>query len=191
MSTEYAGIDYGLGKSNINKETGIRFGVISQNSVGNAWHEDAEADYGPPHCPKCGNQASKPEEFGETFANGRPDDYTHETYDSDDFVCVDCKHFFGPENAFGDEPVGFYYDDQGYKLGDCLDNDIIVILSPYYTYAQFCSPCVPGACNLDSPLTDPMPNNKCYCLGHEWFEESKAPYPVYSVETNWLVEPKE
>jgi hypothetical protein len=28
-----AGIDYGMGQTNVNHETGIRYGVISQNSV--------------------------------------------------------------------------------------------------------------------------------------------------------------
>ena len=31
--TDYVGIDYGLGRSNIDKATGIRYGVISQHSV--------------------------------------------------------------------------------------------------------------------------------------------------------------
>lgn len=31
------GIDYGLGQSNIDKETGIRFGVISQHSLHPEW----------------------------------------------------------------------------------------------------------------------------------------------------------
>jgi len=30
--------------------------------------------------------------------------------------------------------------------------------------------------------------NACYCFGHDWFEDGKAPYPVYSVETGELVE---
>ena len=29
-----------------------------------------------------------------------------------------------------------------------------------------------------------MPHdNRAYCLGHDWFDDNKAPYPVYSVET--------
>ena len=33
MSTTYTGIDYGLGRSNVDNETGIRFGVVSQGSL--------------------------------------------------------------------------------------------------------------------------------------------------------------
>ena len=54
-STEYAGIDYGLGQSNINHDTGIRFGVIHQNAVGQAWFDESEPFYGMLECPECGN----------------------------------------------------------------------------------------------------------------------------------------
>lgn len=167
--TNYTGIDYGLGRSNINKETRLRFGVISQDTVGQAWYEDAEADYGEPHCPKCGRELKEPE---------------------DRHVCEHCGHeirWVGDE-CYGDEPLGFSFEDDKYTLVSCLDFDIMVLKSPYYTYAQFCSPCVPGACNLNSPLTEPSENNRCYCLGPEWFEDHKAPYPVYSVKTKMLVD---
>ena len=38
--TTYQGIDYGMGRSNIDNETGIRYGVISQNSVNPDEFED-------------------------------------------------------------------------------------------------------------------------------------------------------
>lgn len=75
------------------------------------------------------------------------------------------------------------YEHDGYQITKCLDNDLFISKSPYFTYAQFCSPCVPGACNLDSPL-DHIPengSNACYCLGHEWFEDGVAPYPVFNM----------
>lgn len=59
-----------------------------------------------------------------------------------------------------------------------------ILKSPYYTYAQFCSPCAPGAGYLPSPLKDRPAGNKTYCLGHDWFEDGTAPYRVYSVKTN-------
>jgi hypothetical protein len=55
--TDYAGIDYGMGQTNIDKETGIHYGVISINSLTECAIEDFEADYGEPHCPKCGSEA--------------------------------------------------------------------------------------------------------------------------------------
>lgn len=45
-----AGIDYGRGLTNIDTETGIRYGVISQNEVLQAWADSSEPDYG---CDEC------------------------------------------------------------------------------------------------------------------------------------------
>jgi hypothetical protein len=103
-----------------------------------------------------------------------------------DYACEDCEITFDSEDAFPDEAQGWNYEDDGYSLTDCLDSDIFVLTSPFYTFAQFCSPCVAGAGNLDSPDTDGV---KTYCLGHDWFDDGKAPYPVYSVDSNTLEEP--
>jgi hypothetical protein len=174
-----AGIDYGLGRTNIDTETGIRYGVISQHSVGQAWYDEAEADYGSPTCPACGTDAVEydVEKHGE---------YEKGDGGCTDYACTHCEATIDSSNAFGDEPTGWYVDSDGYKLTDCLDSDIMIIKSPFYTFAMFCSPCVPGAGNLDSPAED---GAKTFCLGHEWFEDGKAPYSVYSVETNKLVSP--
>jgi hypothetical protein len=178
------GIDYGMGKVNIDLETGIRYGVISQNSVSGEALNDMESDYGPPICPKCDNAAVNIGDDSVVELNLDGEGWTKAQCDWEDFVCIDCKYVFGTESAYGEEPIGQYYDQDGYKLTDCLDSDIMVILSPYYTYAQFCSPCVPGAGSLDSPCPDGI---KTYCLGHDWFEDSRAPYPVYKVSDNSLV----
>ena len=63
----------------------------------------------------------------------------------------------------------------------------MILKSDYYTHAQFCSPCVPGAGNLDSPCDS---GEKAYCLGHDWFEDGIAPYPVYRVSDNARIEAK-
>ena len=55
-ATSYAGIDYGLGQSNVDKANGIRYGVISQHSVIPEAMDDVDYDYGKPTCPKCGNE---------------------------------------------------------------------------------------------------------------------------------------
>jgi len=137
--TANKGIDYGLGKTNIDLKNNIRYGVISQNEVLQAWCDSCEPVY--------------------------PDDV-----DLDEDDCI--------------EPAGYIYQGDGYvcECGD--DGDIFVTKSLYYTYAQFCSPCAPGACYLMNPLDELDEGNKCYCLGHDWFESGKAPYKVYSVETN-------
>ena len=181
----YAGIDYGVGKTNVDVKTGIRFGVISQNSVTQAWCDSAEADYGEPHCPKCGNEAIAYDEYsGES--DDEMDTWDHAEHECDDYVCCDCQYVFGSESAYGDEPAGWTLDDGEYKATDCLDSDIMILSSPYYTLAQYCSPCCPGAGNLDCAMDG---GHKTYCFGHDWFDEGKAPYPVYSVETGELVEP--
>ena len=160
-----AGIDYGLGRVNVDPKTGKRYGVISQHSVGEAWYEDAEPDYGDPSCPRCGGEV----------ADGGGDGYRCE-------ACAETWY----DQVWADDPVGFFFKDERYELVSCLDSDIMVLKSPYFTRARFCSPCVPGAGNLDSPDAEGV---ECLCLGHEWFEGDKAPYPVYSVETGEEVKP--
>jgi hypothetical protein len=96
------------------------------------------------------------------------------------------------EECFPESPICHGYYREGYKLrqgGD--DSDIFVLESPFFTFAQFCSPCAPGACYLLNWLEgdENCETNRAYCLGHDWFEDSKAPYPVYSVATGTLVKP--
>jgi hypothetical protein len=173
----YKGMDYGMGKTNIDKSNNIRFGVISAHEIGQAWYDSSEPYYGEPTCPKCGNEAKE--------SKGKYRKYEHAKYECSDYVCHNCKYVFGSESAFSDEALSFSYADDGYKCFQSGDNnDIFIELSPYYTYAQFCSPCAPGACHLANPIEEKDENNKCYCFGHDWYEDGKAPYKVYSIETN-------
>jgi hypothetical protein len=205
----YVGIDYSHGTANIDKETGIRYGVIAQNSLSGEAVGDFEFDYGDPTCPKCGNPMipyrndfDYTAECGIEVCNNCnkvfypmeieqgncPDcgeltmhqiiPVLHWEDKGEDFVCLACQKSFDSSDCYPDEAIGFHYDQDGYKLIDCLDTDVMILKSPFYSFAQFCSPCVPGAGNLESP----MPNGaKCYALGHDWFEEQIAPYPVYRV----------
>lgn len=178
-TTNYAGIDYGLGRTNVGS-AGIRYGVIQANHVGSAWYDSSESDYGDPTCPKCGNAVKA--------AKGEYARFEHAKHECSDYVCHACKYVFGSESAFGETPQCHKLDDGQYKAtqgGD--DSDIFILSSPYFTYAQFCSPCAPGACYLENTLEEPNDNNKAYCFGHDWFEDNKAPYPVYSVATGELV----
>lgn len=189
MKTTYKGIDYGLGRTNVS-DTGIRFGVIQANHVGESWYDSSEPDYGEPTCPKCGNPALTIDKASETL-NDDLDTWDHAKYECDDYACLSCKYIFGSESAFGDEPRAHVLDDGEYKAqqgGD--DHDIFILKSPYFTYAQFCSPCAPGACYLENPIDDKDENNRAYCFGHDWFEDGKAPYPVYSVATGELIQPE-
>lgn len=185
------GLDYGLGKTNIDTATGIRYGVISQHSLADWFHDEFESDYGDPTCPVCGN------EVGDTSANHADGlsyddtDYTkYASHGCDDYVCHTCKHTLDTSDVWPEEPIGWHLDVQGIRAVDCLDSDVMVLVSPYYTYAPFCSPCVPGAGNLDS---SPLPLReseyqvrsegyvKTYCFDHTWFSNHIAPYRVFRV----------
>lgn len=173
------GIDYGLGRTNIDHATGIRYGCISQHSVEQAWTDSSEADSGEPTCPKCGADAVE-------YDSAKHDGWRPSNNSSPDYACETCQYVFD-----GDEPQGYVLDDGEYVARDCLDSDILIIKSPYYTYAPFCSPCVPGAGNLDAAgdlIVAGLKNYpRVYCFGHEWFE-GKAPYRVFRVSDNTEVE---
>lgn len=177
MKTDYAGIDYSLGQSNVDKSNGIHYGVISMHSVPGEMQEDWDYDYLKPTCPKCGNEVT--DEMPEGWKEMELESYTE--YGCDDYICATCKLLLDSSDVYSEEPLGWSYDKDGYKLSDCLDTDIFVLQSPFYTRAQYCGPCVPGAGNLDSPCEL---GPKCYCLGHDWFDGGQAPYPVFKVEND-------
>jgi len=188
-NTNYVGIDYGMGKSNINNETGIRFGVLPFHEISEAWCGDSEADYGDDtFCPYCGEVSFLIDDMDEA------DQDKVENYEYDgtafEYACHICCKVFNAGDAMPDEPLCHSYESDGYKCYQFDDTDIFVELSPYFTYAQFCSPCAPGACYLKNPLDSKVESNKCYCFGHDWFESGKAPYNVYSVETGEIVKPE-
>lgn len=191
------GIDYGLGSSNIDPSNGIRYGVINQHEVLQAWADSSEADYGEPHCPKCGNEAvdtnaetklppQGPELEAIEALDAKREEYEYLHHACGKYACDDCEIRFDGEDAYGDEPNGYYVDDGEYQATQGQDCDIFVLKSPFYTRAGFCSPCAPGACYLTDSCED---GEKAYCFSHDWFEEGKAPYPVYRVDNDELVDP--
>lgn len=145
-----AGIDYGLGSTNVDTRTGIRYGCISQHSILQAWSDESEPDY------------------------GEPDDLTELTAEEFDQI----------------EPCGYTFEGDGYVMVDCLNSDVLVIKSPFYTFGPYCSPCVPGAVSLDSagdffeddkPALDAACLPRAYCPGHDWFDTGVASYPVFGM----------
>jgi hypothetical protein len=85
------------------------------------------------------------------------------------------------------DPISLHIEEDDISAEQPYDDpDIFVLKSKYYTWAQYCSPCAPGAGYLMN-FTDPGIGIKAYCFGHDWFENEKAPYPVYDVKTNGLV----
>lgn len=195
MKTEYAGIDYGLGQSNVDKSNGIRYGVIPQHEVLQAWADSSEPYYGKPHCPHCGNEAVERHCKVEQLENGVAvtiDDEAREEYEPNkygfgEYACDDCKRLLSSDDVWPDSPLSFSYQEKGYAAECGEDGDIFIVKSPFFTRAQFCSPCAPGAGYLMNPCED---GPKSYCFGHDWFDDGKAPYPVYSVETGEQVEPE-
>ena len=159
---DYIGIDYGLGKTNCDHKTGIRYGVIEANNIGQSWYDDSEPYYFY-CCPHCG------EEIGECL----PDDI---------FNCLSCGEQINSDTDFDMlEPSSFLINGNGIAAEQSFDNPYIMVFkSPFYTLCQYCSPCYPGAGNLDVPVENGV---KTYCFGHDWFESGKAPYKVYDVKT--------
>jgi hypothetical protein len=158
------GIDYGFGRTNIDTETGIRFGVIPIHDVTQAWCDSSEAHYADV-CPACGAELDEQTE-----------------------VC-ECGQEIN-DDCYDAEPDVFFVDADGLRAYQSADStDIFIEESPYFTYAQFCSPCAPGACHLRNPLDEPHPDNRAFCFGHDWFEDGQAPYQVYSVKTGKPVPP--
>ena len=180
--TDYIGINYGTATSNINPKTGIRYGVIPHSHVSAAWYDEAESYYGEPTCPHCGGELTV---WDEDIHEGYEDCLTAQL---SEFVCENCEKLISEEWLHPEEPCTWFIKDNNYEAEQTDDVDIFIFKSPFFTYAQFCSPCAPGACYLPSPLFVPNMDNKCYCFGHEWFEDERAPYPVYSVETGCMIQ---
>lgn len=207
MTTTYPGINY-AGPSqttNMDAETGIRYGIISQNELGefateaiyrngrDLGFEQAQQNI------KNSLRSALSDYFSDTKWSDK------KTSDLDDAVE---NAFEAIEQDFNDscsQDVSgpMYLEQDGYAVKTDDHNDLWVLKSPYFTYAQFCSPCAPGACHLGNPLdvehgpfkatsellAKECPANRCYCLGHDWFDNGKAPYRFWSVETGEEIMP--
>jgi hypothetical protein len=140
--SDYVGIDYSLGRSNYNQDTGIHYGVISQHAINQDILSEFENEY-----PECENP--------------------------------ECEDYC--ECAF--ESIGMTFEDSEYLVTDCLDSDLMILKSPYYTYCQYCSPCVPGAGNIGTEVENGV---KTYCLGLDWYD-NYTPMPhkhLWRVDNN-------
>jgi len=159
--TDYPGIDYGHAMTNID-ENSVRYGVIPSNGV-DYWHDESEPIYCD-NCPHCGNKLYKED--------------MDEIDEQEEGECPHCRERLTTQHVWDNaEPLGYQYDKDGYFIVS-IECDLFIQKSPYYTYAQFCSPCAPGACYLLTPLNSKHSGNKCYCLGPEWFD-GNPPYPIY------------
>lgn len=187
MKTTYAGIDYGLGKANVDNETGIRFGVIGQNAdrlnmhaTQEIWEQGRNLSF-----------ESYQDEVKKALSNALSDyfsDHKQWTGEKESKLERETQNAFDAiSDALNDEYQGendrYLYEKDGYQI-QTGESDLMVLKSPYFTHAQFCSPCFPGGGHLENHCEA---GPKTYCLGHDWFEDNKAPYPVYSVATGEVV----
>ena len=161
------GIDYGRGQLNIDHKTGIRYGVIHNAEVVQAWYDESEPFY-VYYCPYCGYEFKK--------KNHQPS------------RCPKCRKVFKDYDLDMLEPVSFYFKDKEYIAEQGQDDcDIFIMKSPYYTLCRYCSPCAPGAGYI---MDQDKEGIRAYCFGHDWFENGKAPYKVYDVKTEKEVLPE-
>lgn len=182
-TTNYPGIDYSLGKSNYDPKTGIHYGMISQHYVmpealddvfngRDLGLEQAESDL----------KDKLRRALSDYFS-----DYKHDGKASRLDQAVDDA--FDALDGWADnlEPSGPYLYESEETIRTAENGELWILKSPFYTHAQFCSPCVPGAGNLDSPCPS---GPKTYCLSHDWFDGGIAPYPVFSVATGEEIKPQ-
>jgi len=166
---------------NYDSETGCHYGVISYHTVNQDALQDV-FDNGENLSYKYAVNEVKgsleialKDYFSDSTWYGRPSDLKQAVDDAWDVIA----------DSFNDNYQGedeqFCYEQDGYRISNspslvCL----FVEKSEYYTYTRGCSPCAPNAGDLDNADGE----LKTYCLGPDWFEDGKAPYPVYSVKTD-------
>jgi len=176
-----AGIDYGMGQSNIDHETGIRYGVIPLHDLMPEAADDIFSngdDVG---------YAAAIDEIKDGIESGfkqvleglglRPDD--DELSDMADTIMQN-------QDVYIESSGPYEYSGDGYQLRTMSDNsELFVLKSKFYTRAQFCSPCAPGAGYLRNYCPD---GPKVYCLGPDWFDKDGPPYfRIYRVDDDSLV----
>lgn len=176
---------------NYDEKTGIRYGVISPDSISDWSIDEIYQDGTDPH------YESAHEELTEKLNDLFEFIGLHDEKDKEDLTDQIENIFNDRFESCGDGQMD--YSDEEYDLHVSGDNfGIFVMRSPYYTFCRGCSPCAPGAGSLNEPV-DPSdeskPSGNCWistnektlCLGPEWFDKSddqyarKIPYRVFRV----------
>jgi hypothetical protein len=168
----YSGIDYGMGSTNVDTETGIRYGVINANDLASVFWEIVESDGTDLDFKQAMDDIAQ--ELESAIKSALSDysvtcDYKEAAQAVMDSMTVEYE---SPGDC-----TRYHYEDKekGLIFQTCSGGDIFVIKSPYYTFCSFCSPCAPGAGSLG---TDG--NVQTYCLGPEWFDEDHPmPYECH------------
>ena len=165
MKTEYAGLDYSHGLANVDNKTGIHYGVIPLKSgILQSWCDSCDYHYSY-HCPHCGQKLRSSEtkrcSACRKKLTGRYFDFVEDT----------CDYEFIQDTEY-----------TAHRVND--SSGIWITKSRYYTLAQFCSPCAPGAGYILNPCEN---GAKTYCFDKDFFDDGKAPYDIYSVKTGELL----
>jgi len=93
-------IDYGRGQTDIDRKTGIRYGAISQNAIGQARSDSSKPHYGEATCPKCRDAAR------EYSVESERDTGPYRHYRGcRDYVCDACRPVFD-EWRYRPSPLG-------------------------------------------------------------------------------------
>ena len=161
------GIDYGRNETNIDKETGIRFGVISTNEVSQAWCDDSEPIY--PSAEDMGLDENDPE-YDSIMGNLEAVGFT---YIENGYKCyqgIDDSDIFVEKSPY------FTY---GSFCSPCAPG-AIDLRSPIEVEQAY-----PGGAH--DRFGAPLDNQRGYCFGPEWFKDEKAPYTIFLVETGMPV----
>jgi hypothetical protein len=171
---------------NYDEKTGIHYGVISPNSISSETLSDLQDK-----SIDTIYEESKKEFLASLRAvlNDSPI-----SSNESDVILDECADRFS--EAYENDYHGYEYEDKEYVLKICDDNfGIFVIKSPYYTYTRQCSPCAPGAGDLNAPISKAEYDKgkhdtfmmygtvKAYCLDKSFFdpEYHKIHYRYYRV----------
>lgn len=185
---------------NFDEKTGIRYGVISPHNISSCSLDEIYQKGTDPQ------YESGKEELARDIKNIL--DRYHFSAGQIDEVLSPVIDIFN-ESYESDGSGIMDYSDKEYDLHVSGDNfGIFVMRSPYYTYCRDCSPCAPGAGDLNSPVDKEdyeasliAGSPHCYisgmalCLGHEWFDQDndqysrKIPYRVFRISDDTEVLP--
>jgi len=192
---------------NYDEKTGIFYGVISQHSLNPDAANDIFMDG------TDVNYETMKEELKDSFEQAFElwcEDNDIDSSDSRISSALDDMKDAIEEVAgesYESDSSNMEYESDGYHIITALDSDLMVLKSPFVTFAPPCSPCVPAAGNLDdmarlwkesefyksamvtgvtaktlnsgiSPFYGDYNIRVTYCLGPDYFNDEKAPYPV-------------
>ena len=176
--------------SNYDEKTGIAYGVISPHAISadvlnEIYDQGTDPVYEYQKEEFTGALHATLEQYG--FSAGQIDEVLTPAIDA------------WNEQEHGSDNGECDYSDNEYTLHVSGDNfGIFVIKSPYYTYCRKCSPCAPGAGDLNNPvienddIADAMSFKKiysigkAYCLDKSFFDDeyAKIPYRVFRVDND-------